>query len=92
MDVGVKCMVWEFQIHIINERGRLLGVTEGSSDHIREVCVSVCMRLLGTSQMQEHKVTGHPMHDFHRYSVCLSTCAVYERGSVGVKWHRHRRI
>ena len=29
----------------MNVRGRLLGVTEGSSDHIREVCVNVCMRV-----------------------------------------------
>ncbi len=48
VDVGVKCMVWELQICIINERGRLLGVTEGSSDQIREVCVCVYTRLLGT--------------------------------------------
>ena len=58
VDVGVQCMVWEFQICIINDHGRLLGVTEGSSDH-REVCVCVYKGLLGTSQ--EHKVVyGSP--------------------------------
>ncbi len=61
VDVGVQCKVWEFQICIINDHGRLLGVvtTEGSSDDHREVCVCVYKGLLGTSQ--EHKVVyGSP--------------------------------
>ena len=84
VDIGVQCMVWEFQICIINDHGRLLGVTEGSSDH-REVCVFVYKGLLGTSQ--EHKVVyGSPNAWLSSLCACPHACAVYARGSVGVNW------